>query len=193
MAIEFELKFRATEDVLSAINQAVKAPAVNYQMRTTYYDTPNGALSRLHYTLRCRLENGTGVCTLKTPADAGGRLETEVEAARIEDALGELCRRSGNPHLANLLQQGLVAVCGARFTRIAKTVTLPHCTVELALDQGVLTGGGRELPLCEVEVELKAGQREAAIAYAKELALIYGLDAEPKSKFRRARDLAKGE
>ncbi len=40
-------------------------------------------------------------------------------------------------------------------TRRALTVELESCTVELALDSGVLLGSGRELPLCEVEVELK--------------------------------------
>ena len=87
----------------------------------------------------------------------------------------------------------MIPVCGARFTRLAKLLELPQCTVEIALDEGVLLGGGRELPLREVEVELKDGSEEAAVAFAAELAKQYGLTPESKSKFRRAHGLAKGE
>ena len=65
--------------------------------------------------------------------------------------------------------------------------------VELALDEGVLSGGSREVPLCEVEVELKSGSREAAVIYATQLAVAYGLKQEKGSKFRRAKALAEGE
>ena len=82
-------------------------------------------------------------------------------------------------------------MCGARFIRRARTITLPNATVEFALDQGVLLGGHKELPLYEVEVELKDGEPAAAAAYAVELALTYGLQPEPKSKFKRAYDLTK--
>ena len=54
-------------------------------------------------------------------------------------------------------QAGFVPVCGARFTRLAGLIDAPGCTVELALDDGWLIGGGKEQPLCEIEVELKAG------------------------------------
>ena len=64
---------------------------------------------------------------------------------------------------------------------------------ELALDQGILLGGSKELPLCEVEVELKSGSEAAATALAQALAAAYSLSEEPKSKFRRAMDLAQGE
>ena len=63
--------------------------------------------------------------------------------------------------------------------------------VELALDRGILCGGKKEIPLCEVEVELKDGSKEAAAFFALELAKKYGLDPENKSKFRRALDLTK--
>ena len=58
--------------------------------------------------------------------------------------------------------------------------------LEIALDRGYLFAGEKQLPLCEVEVELKAGSQAAAVAYAKALAEKYGLIPEPGSKFRRA-------
>ena len=64
---------------------------------------------------------------------------------------------------------------------------------ELALDCGVLFGGDAEIPLCEVEVEVKSGDEALAAQWAGKLAAEFGLSAEPESKFRRAFALAKGE
>jgi inorganic triphosphatase YgiF len=63
-------------------------------------------------------------------------------------------------------------------------------TAELALDSGVLLGGGREIPLCEAELELKSGSKDAMIHYAQILACRFKLVPERKSKFRRAAALA---
>jgi len=190
MGIEFELKFRATPEILAAVDAATTGTVCRLQMETVYYDTPSQALAAQHFTLRRRPENGVGVCTLKTPADGNARREFEVEAPSIEEAIPMLCQLSGIDALSAMLRDGVVPVCGARFTRIAKTLVLENCKVELALDQGVLTGGGRELPLCELEVELKEGTRESAADYAAQLAMAYGLESEPMSKFARARQLS---
>ena len=64
---------------------------------------------------------------------------------------------------------------------------------ELALDSGVLLGGGKEIALQEVELELKAGSEEALLALAKTVAAAYELTPEQASKFRRALTLAQGE
>ena len=87
----------------------------------------------------------------------------------------------------------LQTVCGARFTRHSCTIDLGDALVELALDQGVLLGGNREIPLCEVEAELKAGSRKAVVQFAAALAARFGMQPEPHSKFRRASALAEGE
>lgn len=191
MGIEFELKYRATPEILAAVAQAVTGEVRRFAMRTVYYDTPDRALSRRHCTLRRRMENETSVCTLKMPAGALGRAEFELECGSIEAAVPELCKLSGFQEM-KVLASDLTEVCGARFDRLAITVDAGDCTVELALDQGVLMGGGKEVPLCELEVELRSGSREAAAAYAKALALRYGLVPEKQSKFRRASLLAGG-
>lgn len=192
MGIEYELKFRATRDVQVAILNTVPGEDRHFSMQTTYYDTPTGQLSQRHYTLRRRMENEVSVCTLKAPAPSG-RGEWEVECPRIEDAIKMLCKLGGPAELPQLVSEGLVAVCGAQFERTARTVHLDDCTVELAIDIGVLTGGNRQIPLCEVEVELKEGSATACSRYAQTLAQQFGLEAEHKSKFRRALALYKGE
>ncbi len=193
MGIEFELKFQATEGVLDAIRQEYPGQGKEYQMETTYYDTPSGSLSARHYTQRRRMENDLSVCTLKTPAGNLGRQELEVSCDSIENALDALCKMGAPQDFSQLTAEGLVAVCGAKFTRLAIPLTLPECTVELALDSGVLTGGGKTQPLCEVEVELKAGSREAVEQFALTLAIKHNLFVQSQSKFRRALALYKGD
>lgn len=192
MGREFELKFSAGEEAFAALGRKWTDFSV-ITMETTYFDTPDGALARRHITLRRRLENGVSVCTVKTPASGGGRGEWELEETDIGAAVPELCKLGCPEELLSLTAGGLVPVCGARFTRRARLLNPPGCRVELALDQGVLLGGGREMPLREVEVEVKSGSEEAAAAFAEALAREFGLTPEPKSKFRRALALAKGE
>ena len=192
MGREFELKFRCSEEAFAAL-QGDFPEFVTIQMETTYYDTFDGRLGNNRWTLRRRYENGKAICTLKTPCPDGGRGEWEVEAEGIMTAIPQLVGLGAPAELMAYSVSGVAAVCGAKFTRLAKTLDIPGATVELALDRGVLTGGGREMPLLEVEVELKTGSDNAATAFARELAAKYGLIPENRSKYRRALGLARGE
>lgn len=191
MGAEYERKFKADPDTLYRVYTTLPARWQTIGMETTYYDTPGGQLSARQWTLRSRLENGVRVCTLKTPGQNRLRGEWETEADSIEAAIPVLCKLGAPGELVDLCAGGVVPICGARFTRKAGLFTLRECAVEIALDEGVLLGGGRELPLCELEVELKAGSRAAADAFAGELAQIYTLTEEPRSKFARALALYK--
>ena len=186
MGAEYELKYRADEEILSSVFTTFPARWQEIFMQTTYYDTPSHALSARRWTLRRRMENTRSVCTLKTPGTGLERGEWEVNCDSIHQAISELCKLGAPAELENLCKEGLGISCGAKFTRKAGTFTLRDCVLEIALDQGVLIGGGKEIPLCELEIEHKEGSREAVDAFAKELAEIYGLQPEEKSKFARA-------
>lgn len=192
MGREFELKYSCSEESFAALRDAYDGFTA-IEMETTYYDTFDGRMANAHWTLRRRYENGRSICTLKTPAPNGGRGEWEAEAGSIMAAVPMLCKLGAPAELMAFTVSGVREVCGAKFTRLALTLDIPGGTVELALDQGKLLGGGKESPLREVEVELKSGSDGAAIAFSSELAAKYNLIPEPKSKYRRALDLARGE
>lgn len=192
MGYEFELKFQATPQRQTAVLEAFSGWET-YEMETAYYDTHTKDLSRLRYTLRRRLENGRSVCTLKTPAGKLGRGEWETESPSIEEAIPELCKLGCPAQLPELIAGGLIQVCGARFTRRATRITWQDSLLEIAVDSGILFGGSREIPLCEIEVELKSGPQAQAIAFAKELEAQFSLTPQLKSKFRRALALTEGE
>lgn len=189
MGREFELKYTATPQKLAEIRSLFQN-WVEFSMKTTYFDTADHQLAAKKCTLRQRSENGTSVCTLKTPTDGLGRGEWDVQADWSENAVARLFENAGEKPIAF---SALMPVCGASFTRLAVTEEIPGCTVEIALDQGILLGGGRELPLCELEIEVKSGSENAAIAWAGHFAARFDLKPESKSKFKRALLLAKGE
>ena len=193
MGIEYELKYKATPEALDRLEAAYPGKGQRLHMESTYFDTPDGALSARFWTLRRRMENKKSICTFKFPVKGMGRGEFEVECSSIEDAIPKLCKLSGMEELALLTQAGLTQVCGARFTRLAIPVTSGKSILELALDRGVLTGGGQEIPLFEVEAELKSGDPKDADLFGAWLQATFGLEPESRSKFRRALCLAKGE
>ena len=190
MGREFELKYAANQEKIAVLKRRYPN-LTEIKMRTTYYDTPDGVMGNLHWTLRTRMENDRSVCTLKTPAEGFGRNEWEVECDDIFAAV-ELLIAKGAPKQLLLFAYngGFTESCGAKFTRLAGTLEVEGAVLELALDEGVLLGGGKEFPFCEVEVELKDGSEAAAVAFAETLAADYDLKPEPKSKVARARTLA---
>ena len=190
MGIEFELKYRADTGILQQLLQDIYGQEQRYEMQTTYYDTSSRSFSEKKCTLRRRLENGRSVCTLKTPGIGAARGEWELECEDIRIAFAALCKLTNDFDRTLLDPADLIPVCGAQFTRRCAVVDIDGAVVELALDEGILFSGDRQIPLGEMEVELKAGTDEAAIAFAQELAAEFGLVPEAKSKFARAMALA---
>lgn len=192
MGKEFELKYQASPEDLQKIEmQYGDFQAIH--METHYYDTPDGKLGALRWTLRRRKENGVSICGLKTPGKNLIRGEWEVEDDDIESGVRRLCTMDVPEGFEELVSGGLQEVCGARFTRLYQWIPTADGQVELALDQGVFLGGGREQPFSELEVELKSGSRQAAEETARAIAEAYGLKELLISKYERALALSKGE
>lgn len=191
MGREFEIKYAATGQAFQSL-QAAFGPFTRIAMETTYFDTADHALSQRKMTLRLRRENDETICTLKTPLPDGSRGEWECSAADLSDGIGKLIAL-GAPARLLADHSRFQIVCGARFTRLAAAVPTADGMAELALDQGVLLGGGREIPLWEVELELKSGSDAALLALARQLEETYHLQPEAKSKFARAMELSLGE
>ena len=189
MGRELELKFAASSETLDAMEEKY-APLTPVTMHTRYFDTPHQAFRERRWTLRLRLENGRPICTLKTRLSDGSRGEYETESGDIVSAIPALLEQGAPAELEELAREGLEEVCGARFTRLARIIDVPGGQVELALDRGEFTGGGRTLPFTEAEAELKAGPDEVLARFGRALAEEFSLREEPRSKIQRAMALA---
>lgn len=189
MGRELELKFAASSETLDAMEEKY-APLTPITMHTRYFDTSHQAFRGRRWTLRLRLENGRPICTLKTRLSDGSRGEYETESGDIVSAIPALLEQGAPAELEELAREGLEEVCGARFTRLARIIDVPGGQVELALDRGEFTGGGRTLPFTEAEAELKAGPDEVLARFGRALAEEFSLREEPRSKIQRAMALA---
>ena len=160
------------------------------QMRTTYYDTADGALTGRRWTLRLRMENGVAVVTNKIPLPGGVRGEWEAEAPSVDAAIPALLRQGAPAELEQLISAGLREVCGAAFLRRALLLELSDGSrCELAADLGELLGETERLPLCELELELKDGEAAKTRLLGELLRARFGLEHEKNSKYARAKEL----
>lgn len=190
MGIEREWKFQATPELLNEVQangaeHTMQKSVATIDMQTTYLDTAERDFAGRRWTLRVRRENGRPVVTLKTPASMGARAEWE-HPGDVPDA-EKLIALGAPEELRTLLQKPLETVCGARFTRRAILLGFAGAGLaELALDEGVLFRGERSAPLCEIELEHKAGKAADTMLLASMLKARYDLQPEPESKFLRA-------
>jgi inorganic triphosphatase YgiF len=188
---EQELKLNVPVKAQARVEQAVKrAKFSQIQLRAFYFDTPNRALVSAGVALRLRLEGSQWVQTLKMPgAHSLSRLEMNQE--RPEATL-DLSIYAGTPAgdiLSNLTEP--LQVCyETDVQRLLRDIRTPHGIVELAFDRGLLRAGGLELPISEVEFELKRGQLEAVFEIGRMWQEKFGLILDFRSKAERGDRLA---
>lgn len=194
MGKELELKYRIGDQeqfnsLCDLLEERYPGNWSQIAMATTYYDTADRRLSKKHWTLRIRTENGENVLTCKTPHADNSRNEWEVHEGTLPHGLMALVRRGAPEELMELHNLPLFGTCGARFTRRCRVLQLDDAVAELALDRGVLLGGGKELPFWELELELKSGNPQGIYDWCCRFAQENDLVAEPRSKFARASGL----
>lgn len=203
MGKEIELKLHIdSAEQLEAVRSLPELTALavgeelQYRMETTYFDTPDGALSKRKWTFRQRRENDICVTCLKTPAvreigAAKTRGEWETTEPDLKAAIGILIENGAPTDLSILTENGVIPTCGASFLRRAQLLRLPDGSMcELACDAGELIGGAHCEPFFEIELELKSGAPEQMLVLGKLLQKVCGLSVEPLSKFARARLLS---
>jgi inorganic triphosphatase YgiF len=197
MSHEVELKF----DVAAADAGALKAcPALDgvtpaiVEADTAYFDTRDGIVRRAGYSLRVRKAGGRYVQAVKhKPGAAAGLFvrrewEAEVpgfavdETALAKTPLKKLLEAEAGPPLKLQVR--------SRFRRTIWLVRHKGSEIEVVLDEGKVTAGKADSPLCELELELKSGKARALFALAGEIGAALPLRLGVLSKAERAYALA---
>jgi inorganic triphosphatase YgiF len=169
------------ERLLSRLPLLSRRRATRERLHNTYYDTPNGMLSQQRVALRIRrLGNDDQPVWLQTLKTGGsgesalsqrGEWEAAVQGAALEWGM---LQATPWPQLDpdGALFQSLAARFTTDFIRTRWTVRnhLDGSVVEIALDQGHILSGGHSAPICELELELKAGQPPALFEMARQIA-----------------------
>ncbi len=141
---------------------------------TCYFDTPDFALSGQGVALRVRRVGRRWLQTLKTEGERSGGLSQRVEY-EMPVARGTLDWSRFSPEalawVPDTLRDKVVPVFETRFNRTAWLLKgKGGAQIEVALDVGEVRAGERSQPICEIELELKAGQPDALFALALEWA-----------------------
>jgi inorganic triphosphatase YgiF len=188
---EIELKFACGPDDLAAVLAAAPKGDLGgddetRELISVYFDTPDLVLQKAGASLRVREHKGKRIQTLKR----GQGLVREEHETPIEG----LAPDPAIEPLPDLLPQGanLRPAFNVRVSRRQRTFRYRGAEIELALDQGEVSGGEQKRPICEVELELKSGPPSALFALARELSAAAPLYLAFDSKAARGQALVAG-
>lgn len=193
---EIELKFLLPPEAASLALAELKALRAGdgavRQLDATYFDTPDHALRRAGYGLRVRDGEGGRKQTLKS-ASAGGVFSRGEWETRVEGPGPDRDALALTPAAAMLQDQPLAPVFTTHVERVVRLVQVGEASIETALDRGELSAADRRAPVCELELELKAGPPSALFDLARTLARRVPLRLSLVSKAERGYGLAAGE
>ena len=211
--VEVELKLALPPPQVAAfLKLMARRRGVQQQLEfvTRYYDTPDFALSLLGVSLRVRRIGRRWLQTIKTEGERHGGLSQRVEYEMpVARGMPDWSRFPAEALalVPEALRVQLVPVFETRFKRTAWLVGgLSGAKIEVALDVGEVhtlkdtcaTDGGvnageRRQQLCEIELELKAGQPDALFELAQGWAAQLGCMPFDVSKAERGVRLACGQ
>ncbi|ETD72374.1 adenylate cyclase [Pelistega indica] len=186
---EQELKLHIPPQSRLKIKKALEK-AESITLRAMYFDTSDRQLAKAKVAIRLRQEGTDWVQTLKM-AGANSLSRVELNHHRPGPVL-DLSLYAGTVAeavLANLTQP-LELRYETDVTRLFKKQRTKKGTVEIAFDTGVVRAGRLELPINEVEFELKSGSIEAMFDLGLRWLNDYQLILDTRSKSHRGDALA---
>ena len=180
---ECELKFKARSSDLKKFKQIASAipgdttPWSLAELSSQYFDTKDGRLAKRGVSVRVRLSNGQSAQTVKTSAIGRNGLmnrnEWEQPSAQSVPDLSALpadARRA----IGMVIDGELVPVIKVDVTRQSMTIRRdtmpgPALVVDVAIDQGIISAGGKTAPVAECELELVQGDLASFFQLASEI------------------------
>jgi len=202
---EIELKLALPPEQAAAFLKRMarrRSVPLQQDLVTRYFDTPDFALSAQGVALRVRRVGRRWLQTLKTEGERQGglsrRVEFEMPVGRGTPDWNRFPAEAG-AYVPEALRAQLVPVFETRFHRTAWLLKgRGGAQIEVALDVGEVvapkgaSAGERSQPICEVELELKAGQPDALFALALDWARVFDCLPFDISKAERGVRLAHG-
>lgn len=204
--LEVELKLEATADAMDTLlaspllREHARSTVRAHQLVSTYYDTPDRRLGRRQIAFRVRQSGRRFIQTLKAPNEAAAgavlaRGEWEVELPGAAPELAAFADPAVLEVTGLVLPDEIEAVFEARFKRRVLLVEWPDgerpsARIELAFDRGAIRAEGREVPIGEIELELKSGDPQSLFELAEAMHGLVPLSLQPLDKALRGHLLA---
>ncbi|TXT40242.1 MAG: hypothetical protein FD135_1438 [Comamonadaceae bacterium] len=210
MAQEIELKLCFTDpDPASLASRLAKIPVLARRKPNTqtllniYFDTPDLALHHKRVALRLRRigdeTNGLWLQTLKTSGSQDSALSRRGEWESPVPGQALMPKALEATPWPDIDPDGslMAALSPCFMTVVQRTLWLVRSRdgteVELALDLGDIEAKGQHMPICELELELKAGQTSKLFEIAQNVAKRLAVLPASLSKAQRGYLLAQGE
>lgn len=170
MADETELKLDLSPDGADRVAASGllvgDPPAI--ELLSTYFDTADRAVARAGYSLRIRDVGGRRVQTIKAGGARGAGLFVRAEWERpVAGEVPILDAATPLPRLLGPAADALAPAFEARIRRRTWRIDDAAGSIELAVDRGEMVSGTHRAPVCEIELELKSGDRAALFALAR--------------------------
>lgn len=178
------------------LKSACKSGPLRQKLHSIYFDTPELDLMRQRISLRLRQTGGHWIQTVK----GGGKVEEGLHQrpeweVPVIGGMPDFDKLSASPWHSFFtpdIQSKLMAIFVTDFWRTIWLMELPNCLIELALDAGEIHAKNKQVPICEVELELKSGAPESLFDLARELRKSIALQPEDRSKADRGYMLYSG-
>lgn len=188
---EQELKLHVPKVAHAGVEKdLLRGKVTRLRLQAFYFDTPDRDLVRAKIALRLRREGEQWVQTLKMPGEnALSRIEINHDRPSPELDLSVYAAEPFAEVLAKHAQA--LSICyETDVQRIFRQTRTDLGVVEIALDTGLLRAGSVELPISEIEFELKRGQLAAVFTLGKKWQQAHGLILDARSKSERGDRLA---
>ncbi|THB83187.1 inorganic triphosphatase [Pantoea allii] len=201
MTIEIELKFIATPQAAGKLAELLSTLPNQHQaareLTNIYFETDDNQLRRWDMGLRIRGVDQRYEMTLKAAGQTLGGLHQRPEYnVELSEPVLDIARLPAEiwPKDTDVvaLQSRLEPLFTTHFQREVWLITTGNSEIEVAFDQGAVTAGELSEPLCEIELELKRGERQDLLAFAQQLVGLGGLRMGSLSKAARGYQLAQG-
>lgn len=180
------------------------------QLFNSYYDTPDKQLKQMMMACRVRGKDGKFEQTIKTAGDHAGGLSRRPEYnVQIEGNQPDLALfteinwpKGVNP---SELQEQIVCLFDTQFNRDtylieleaasnpdSDSTTSPPAKIECVFDSGSIETTRHQAPICEIELELKAGKASQLLEIAQQLHRVFPFRLGSQSKAQRGYRLVDG-
>ena len=196
--MEIEAKYRLLNPIdPDAVERLDLAPYrleghATHALADTLLDTPGRAITRAGWSVRLRRDGPRTFLTLKGPGRVQGAVhrreehEAELRQPSLDPAAWPAALQARVQALAG--GEPLAPLAAVQNQRRTWRVRLGQAEVgELALDEGIISAGGRQEPFRELELELMGQGSEADLPQLEaRLRAALPLVPEPRSKLARA-------
>ena len=201
MAQEIELKFIVAQDGVETLREQLNALEAKHtpagQLLNIYYETADNWLRRHDMGLRIRGDQGRYEMTLKIAGRVVGGLhqrpEDNIPLDKPELALERLPAEVWpQGELPAALAEHVQPLFSTDFARERWVIQEGKSEIEIALDRGEVKAGEHQEPICELELELLAGETADLLRLAHRLLESGVLRQGSLSKAARGYHLAQG-